>query len=234
MLYRFSARLKSVLLLDHLIECLTHVVILHPTEPFECLRELVIRGMSKLESLLHLFVLLFHSVILCSLGIDLLKVLNEFLLLSILFSLLQLVVKLGLNLRDSAVLVLLPEQQVLHLGDLLISLFKLLRRNMLQRLKLHGLQIFLRVQTLLLQFLLNLFLKLGACLVLTEVGSDLIDRVKTDTTALSDHISRSEVKLIYLAIVLNLRDPLADLLFDGFIVFLTLYLQPLPSTHGCS
>jgi len=99
--------------------------------------------MSKLESLLHLFVLLFHPVVLCSLRIDLLEVLNEFLLLSILFSLLKLVVKFRLNLRDSAVLVLLPEQQVFHLSDLLISLFKLLWRNMLQGLKLHGLEIFL-------------------------------------------------------------------------------------------
>lgn len=98
--------------------------------------------MSELESLLHLLVLLLHPVVLSSLWINLLKVFNKLLFLSIFFSLLQLVVKFRLNLRYSAVFVLLSKQQVFHLRDLLISLLQLLWRYVLQGLKLHSFEVF--------------------------------------------------------------------------------------------
>ena len=89
------------------------------------------------------------------------------------------------------------------------------------------------MKALFLQFFLDLLLKLRASLILAKVWSNLIDWIETDTTSFSNYISRSEIKLIHLSIMFDLRYPLSNLLLDNLIIFFSLYLQPLPPTHRC-
>ncbi len=120
-------------------------------------------------------------------------------------------VKLGLDLRDSSVFVLLSKQKVFHLSNLVISLFELLWGDMFQALKFHLLKIFLTMKTLTRKFLLNLFLKGRGSLRFSQIRSYLVQRVQTDSTTLTDNITSSEIQLICFTIVLNLRDKARDL-----------------------
>ena len=80
------------------------------------------------------------------------------------------------------------------------------------------------METLLGKLFLDLLLKLGSGLALSEIGCDLIHGVQTHSTTFTYYISSSEVKLINLSILLYLRDPLGYVLLNLAIVFLSLNL----------
>ena len=117
-----------MLLFHHVVEGFSHILVLHPTaETLESLCKLVIGCMAELEAFLHLFLLLFHAISFGRLRVYLLEVIKKLLLLSFFFSLLKLMIELGLDLGYPTVLKLLSEKQVFHLCDLMIALLKLVR-----------------------------------------------------------------------------------------------------------
>ena len=119
---------QRLLLLHHVVEGFSHVLVLNPAaEALEGLCKLVIGCMAELETLLHLFLLFFSAISFGCLRVDLLEVIKKLLLLSFLFSLLELMIELGLDLGYPTVLKLLSEKQVFHLCDLMIALLKLVR-----------------------------------------------------------------------------------------------------------
>ena len=149
--------------------------------------------MAELETLLDLFLHFFHAISFGCLRVNLLKVIKKLLLLSFLFSLLELMIELGLDLGYPTVLKLLSEKQVFHLCDLMIALLKLVWGDMLKAFELHLLQVLLTMEALTGELLLDLLLKRASSLRFSQIGGDLVEGVEADTATFTDHITCGEI-----------------------------------------
>ena len=156
---------QRLLLFHHVVEGFSHILVLDPSaKALEGLSKLVIGCMAELETLLDLFLLFFSAISFGCLRVNLLKVIKKLLLLSFLFSLLELMIELGLDLGYPTVLKLLSEKKVLHLCDLMIALLKLVWGDMLKAFELHLLQVLLTMEALTGELLLDLLLQRGTSL----------------------------------------------------------------------
>ena len=81
---------------------------------------------------------------------------------------------------------------------------------------------------------MDLLLKLVGCLAIAQVRGYLVDRVQTHTATLTDYIASGEIELVGLSVMLDLWDPFAHLLFNLFVVRISLDLQTLSAADGCS
>jgi hypothetical protein len=183
-----------LLLFHHVVEGFSHVLVLNSaTKALEGLCKLVIGCMAELETLLDLFLHFFHAISFGCLRVNLLKVIKKLLLLSFLFSLLELMIELGLDLGYPTVLKLLSEKQVFHLCDLMIALLKLVWGDMLKAFELHLLQVLLTMEALTGELLLDLLLKRASSLRFSQIGGDLVEGVEADTATFTDHITCGEI-----------------------------------------
>ena len=151
------------------------LLIIHPAEPFEILGVFGASSVPGAQTLLDSFELDLLLVRFSSFRVDLLHVLAQFLLVSLPFLLLELVVEFGLDLCHSSVLNFLTEKQAFQAAHLLVLLFD--KGGVKVALKLVNLflhNVAFSLETLATHFLLNLLLQI--CLRVQLVRCNLFYR----------------------------------------------------------
>lgn len=137
-------------------------------------------------------------------------------------------VEFGLDLGYSAVFMFLAEKQVLHLSHLLIApLYFFGAQLASNQIAFAFLNIKFALEPLALELCLDLLLHFG--LGMGYIGSYLVERVEAHSTSLSNHIACSEIQVVSLSVMFDLRDPLGHVLLHLRVVLRTLYLEPLPA-----